>query len=418
QRPRERQAADPAGDVSRDRDPGGPGAALDLHVAGAREAVRADVRAGLVRARFRWRHRLDAHRQHQRPERDRRAAAASPLRRRRAGEPGPRGAAPRADVPRLRPGAWHGRPGLEHRRPQAPRDRGAPGCADRIVAGARITPAGRVRRIVLAPRVRRPAGAPGRQHAAGTRQRRAGVPADAPVPRCVPGRRARRRRWLHARVRSGRPGGRVGRSDVRHPLPQGRRGKVALPGSVRTGRPGDLRLVRAPAARYYPHMERAFGALTEQELTELGIAIGRELAGIARGVVVALRGELGAGKSVLARAIARGVGVDAPMPSPTFNLVFRYTTPSGRTVAHLDLYRLDDPGDAWELGWEERSDGEEITRGEWPERAGDLLPADRWDILLRHGALPELRSVTIEAVGDAPPIPVSLAERTWGAEAG
>jgi tRNA threonylcarbamoyladenosine biosynthesis protein TsaE len=165
-------------------------------------------------------------------------------------------------------------------------------------------------------------------------------------------------------------------------------------------------------------MERAFGALTEQELTELGIAIGRELAGIARGVVVALRGELGAGKSVLARAIARGAGVDAPMPSPTFNLVFRYTTPSGRTVAHLDLYRLDDPDDVWELGWEELSDGEEITLVEWPERAGDLLPADRWDILLRHGALPELRSVTIEAVGDAPPIPVSLAERTWGAEAG
>src|SRR5690606_3397190 len=244
-----------------------------------------------------------------------------------------------------------------HRRPQAPRDRGAPGCADRIVAGARITPAGRVRRIVLAPRIRRPAGPPGRQHAAGTRQRRAGVPAHAPVPRCVPGRRPGRQRWLHARVRSGRPGGRVGRSDVRHPLPQGRRGEVALPGAVR------------------------------------------------RGVRVAPRGGRGAGKSVLARALARGARVDAPMPSPTFYLVFRYTTPSGRTVAHLDLYRLDDPDDVWELGWEELSDGDEITLVEWPERAGDLLPADRWDILLRHGALPELRSVTIKSVVDAPPFP-------------
>lgn len=164
-------------------------------------------------------------------------------------------------------------------------------------------------------------------------------------------------------------------------------------------------------------MEQAFGALTERELTELGAAIGRELAGLPRGVVIALHGELGAGKSVLARAIARGAGVDAAMPSPTFNLVFRYRTASGRTIAHLDLYRLNDPEDVWELGWEELSDGEEITLLEWPERAGELVPADRWDVTLRHGALPELRAVTIEAVGDAPPIPAALAERAWGAEA-
>ena len=163
-------------------------------------------------------------------------------------------------------------------------------------------------------------------------------------------------------------------------------------------------------------MEQAFGALTEQELTELGEAIGRELAKMPRGVVLALRGELGAGKSVLARAIARGAGLGAPMPSPTFNLVFRYRTPSGRSIAHLDLYRLNDPEDVWELGWEELGEGDEITLMEWPERAGELVPQDRWDVVLRHGALPELRAVTIDAVGDAPPIPPALGERVWSAE--
>lgn len=163
-------------------------------------------------------------------------------------------------------------------------------------------------------------------------------------------------------------------------------------------------------------MEQGFGALTEQELTELGAAIGRELAAMPRGIVVALHGELGAGKSVLARAIAHGAGLDAPMPSPTFNLVFRYTLPSGRTIAHLDLYRLNDPDDVWELGWEELSDGDEITLLEWPERAGELVPADRWDITLRHGALPELRAVTIEAVGNAPAVPAGVADRAWSAE--
>src|SRR5262245_57120498 len=76
--------------------------------------------------------------------------------------------------------------------------------------------------------------------------------------------------------------------------------------------------------------------LTEAELTDWGNRIGAltELP-----FVLALRGELGAGKSVLARAIARGAGVDTPMPSPTFNLLFTYDGPArGAEVFHLDLY--------------------------------------------------------------------------------
>lgn len=102
-------------------------------------------------------------------------------------------------------------------------------------------------------------------------------------------------------------------------------------------------------------------------------------------LVIALRGPLGAGKSVLARAVARGAGVAGPMPSPTYNLLFTYEL-DGLVVHHLDLYRLDDPDDVWELGWEELGQGSEIVLIEWPERAESLLPVDRWEIRLDfHG---------------------------------
>lgn len=122
-------------------------------------------------------------------------------------------------------------------------------------------------------------------------------------------------------------------------------------------------------------------------------------------VVFALRGDLGAGKSVLARAIAHGAGVDGHMPSPTFNLFFEYRSPT-RIVRHLDLYRLDDPEEVWELGWRDLIEGAAIVLIEWPERAEVLLPEPRWDVRIEpseHG--PEMRRVTLTAVGAAPELP-------------
>ncbi len=115
-------------------------------------------------------------------------------------------------------------------------------------------------------------------------------------------------------------------------------------------------------------------------------------------VIIALRGDLGAGMSVLARAIARGAGVDAPMPSPTFNLLFRYETERGITVSHLDLYRLEDPAEVWELGWRELGAGNEIVLIEWPEHAELLLPPVRWDIRIEAGSTAETRIITATPV--------------------
>jgi tRNA threonylcarbamoyl adenosine modification protein YjeE len=143
--------------------------------------------------------------------------------------------------------------------------------------------------------------------------------------------------------------------------------------------------------------------LSEKDLIQWGEQVG---ANVELPIFLGLRGQLGAGKSVLARAIARGAGVEGAMPSPTFNLLFRYPARGESEVVHLDLYRLRDPEELWELGWEELGQGAELVLVEWPERAGEYLPADRWDI---HLSAPEpgsaLRTVRIHRVGAPPHLP-------------
>jgi tRNA threonylcarbamoyladenosine biosynthesis protein TsaE len=143
--------------------------------------------------------------------------------------------------------------------------------------------------------------------------------------------------------------------------------------------------------------------LTEEELIQWGRRIGAE---VEPPVFLGLRGPLGAGKSVLARAVARGAGITGPLPSPTFNLLFRYEAEGGVEVVHLDLYRLRQPEELWELGWEELGVGREIVLVEWPERASGHLPEDRWDIELsvpRGG--PSVRVVEVHRVGSPPHLP-------------
>jgi tRNA threonylcarbamoyladenosine biosynthesis protein TsaE len=98
--------------------------------------------------------------------------------------------------------------------------------------------------------------------------------------------------------------------------------------------------------------------------------------------VVALQGGLGVGKTTLARAILRAASGDPALivPSPTFTLAEVYDTPLG-VFWHFDLYRLEDPEQVFELGWEEaRADG--VALVEWAERLGALLPPGRLSVTL------------------------------------
>ena len=114
--------------------------------------------------------------------------------------------------------------------------------------------------------------------------------------------------------------------------------------------------------------------------------------------VIALKGELGAGKTTFARAFIRARGGDEDVPSPTFTLAQVYEF-SDTTVWHFDCYRLRDPEEAWELGIEDAfHDG--ISLIEWPERLGPLLPARRLEIFLLAGPSPQARRAEIDAGPD------------------
>jgi len=149
--------------------------------------------------------------------------------------------------------------------------------------------------------------------------------------------------------------------------------------------------------------------LDEEELKRWGVRIGQT---VEAPVVIALSGPLGAGKSVLARAIGSGVGVAESMPSPSYNLLLRYPTASDRELVHLDLYRLESPDELWELGWSQLGDGPEVVLVEWPERAGALMPPDHWVVGLSvPPGEPELRDVEVRRIGHPPelaPFPMSV----------
>jgi tRNA threonylcarbamoyladenosine biosynthesis protein TsaE len=117
---------------------------------------------------------------------------------------------------------------------------------------------------------------------------------------------------------------------------------------------------------------------------------------VRRGDVVALKGELGAGKTSFARAFIRArAGRDEDVPSPTFTLVQSYELPD-LTIWHFDGFRLRAPEDAWELGIEDAfRDG--VSLIEWPERFGPLVPRRRLKITFEPGAAPEARRAVIDA---------------------
>ena len=99
------------------------------------------------------------------------------------------------------------------------------------------------------------------------------------------------------------------------------------------------------------------------------------------GWTLLLEGDLGAGKSTFARALIRSMGHEGPVPSPTYTLVEPYDLP-GRTVYHVDLYRVSDEEELRYLGWTELGDGFRLV--EWPDRAPGLAAGADLGLLLAY----------------------------------
>jgi tRNA threonylcarbamoyladenosine biosynthesis protein TsaE len=138
--------------------------------------------------------------------------------------------------------------------------------------------------------------------------------------------------------------------------------------------------------------------MPQQGIDEAGLrAIGARLASVLRaGDVIALSGELGAGKTTLARAILHGLGHAGEVPSPTFTLVQTYPD-LAPPVAHADLYRLDSAAEAEPLALDDwLIDGALLI--EWPERLGSHIWVDRLWLRIEGAGGPDRR-----LTWDAPP---------------
>lgn len=118
-----------------------------------------------------------------------------------------------------------------------------------------------------------------------------------------------------------------------------------------------------------PMTELSINLQTEAETAAFGARLAPALRG---GDVALLEGPLGAGKSTLARGLIQAFSGAPDVPSPTFTLVETYEGPKD-VIWHFDLYRLEKPGDVWELGFEEALESG-ICLIEWPDRIESLLP--------------------------------------------
>jgi tRNA threonylcarbamoyladenosine biosynthesis protein TsaE len=116
------------------------------------------------------------------------------------------------------------------------------------------------------------------------------------------------------------------------------------------------------------------------------------------GLVIYLRGNLGAGKTTLVRALLQALGYTGRVKSPTYTLVEQYAV-AGLNLSHFDLYRFRD-ADEWDsAGFRDEFDGRNVCLVEWPEQASDLLPMA--DIILTFNIIQNERELSIHANTDA-----------------
>ena len=117
-----------------------------------------------------------------------------------------------------------------------------------------------------------------------------------------------------------------------------------------------------------------FGMKIESHSEKDTYELGRSMAEQARpGDIFCLEGDLGVGKTVFAKGFGRGLGIEEPISSPTFTIVHEYY--DGRlTLYHFDAYRIDDPAELYEIGYDEYFYGDGVCLIEWPSKIEELIP--------------------------------------------
>jgi tRNA threonylcarbamoyladenosine biosynthesis protein TsaE len=145
-----------------------------------------------------------------------------------------------------------------------------------------------------------------------------------------------------------------------------------------------------------------FIAENVEQMRALGGALAAALNGVSESaVVVAIRGDLGAGKTTFVGGLLNALGHRGPARSPTYTLIEPYEL-SARPIYHLDLYRLVDPSEVEGLGVRDLLAGNSVLLIEWPEKGGDFVPATDLGLLLEYrGAGRQLQVSTHSPVGQS-----------------
>ncbi|HJB56694.1 MAG TPA: tRNA (adenosine(37)-N6)-threonylcarbamoyltransferase complex ATPase subunit type 1 TsaE [Candidatus Flavonifractor intestinipullorum] len=132
------------------------------------------------------------------------------------------------------------------------------------------------------------------------------------------------------------------------------------------------------------------------ETEEAGETLARRLT---PGAVVAFTGDLGAGKTAFIRGLARGLGVEERVTSPTFTIVNEYL--GGRVpLFHFDLYRLGSAEELYDIGWEDYLARGGVCAVEWSEHMGDALEPEAIRVDIRRGENDSQRRITIQEGGE------------------
>lgn len=146
---------------------------------------------------------------------------------------------------------------------------------------------------------------------------------------------------------------------------------------------------------------RAVSEMTRQyDTADVGQTeeLARRLAGVFPGGVIALTGDLGAGKTAFVRGLARGLGYEGEVSSPTFAIVHEYV--GGRLpLYHFDMYRVSGWEDLYSTGFFDYMETPSVLAVEWSENIASALPEDRLDVEIRRGDEDGHRWITVKCVG-------------------